>query len=192
MPKRIVRKNGWVRGFDWDSTAGAVTTISPGTTAFDWARWTSDHQDPAQNDLHIAPKTLVKTLLALQSETSAIASGADWQCFFGLITADSFDPGSFGGPDVPDASVGTHDWIAWLSWGAVNKQAGAVPYTTQFNANGGGHGMLEYSSQRRLPPNRGILWVFQYAGPGGTTASATFAIRMGLKGDVTAPGLGGG
>lgn len=178
----------WVRGFDWDG-ARFATLQNTGVQAWDIARWPADDVDPATG-LLISPKTIVKTLLSLQMETSAVANATDWQFFFGVMAIDAYQ-GVIAPTALPDVTNAALDWMAWISAGALNISGAATNYITQFNAQAGDQGMLEFSSQRKLPPGRAIIWTATMLGPVGSSWSIVGALRMGLKGAVTAAGLGG-
>jgi len=96
------------------------------------------------------------------------------------------------GADIPDPSYGSYDWIAWLPATANNVSGATAFIDFQFGGNGQQSGPLEISSQRKLPPSVGILYVVSYAGSVSSVCWLTADFRMGLKGDVTTPGLGGG
>lgn len=189
--RRFVTNRKWVRGFDWDAATFGYNGAA-GTTFYGVLRVASDAPDPTQNDLNMHPKTLVKMLIALQHQSAGVANNAQWQSFFGIIPIDAYQADDINGADVPDPSLGSYDWMAWITWGATNVAGSTQTYTTQFNANGGGGGMLEIKSQRKLPPGRALLWVGATVCTTAINFSLTGAVRLGLKGDVTAPGLGGG
>lgn len=190
MPRAFRRTSSakkWVRGFDWDG-ARFATVQNMGVQAWDIARWPSDDVDPATG-LLIQPKTLVKTLLSLASETSAIANGTDYQFFFGVIALDMYQ-GVVAPTALPDVTNAALDWILWVSAGNLNITGAPANQFAGFNTQTE-QGMNTFSSQRKLPPGRGIIWTATMLGPAGSSWSLVGALRMGLKGAVTAPGLGG-
>jgi len=181
--------SSWRRGFDWDS-ATSDGFLGANVLSYDWARVPSDFVDPLTGQ-HIAPKTLSKTLLSHSITTSPLASGTVGTFWFGLIAWDGPDgapPTSF--LDLPDVTNGSYDWIHWNPVHAVN--ASGLPLFFQGPQPGADGGTLEFSSQRKLPPGKGLLWLALWQGPVGTSVGFSFTYRFGLKGDVTAVGLGGG
>lgn len=184
------RETRWARGFDWDAAVNDVN-MAPSFTSFDWLRVPSDSADPLQNDEVILPKTLVKTLLWCHGGANIIPNGQVWNAWFGIIAWDGPDGNAPPATGIPDVTNGALDWILWLPMSARNATGGAINYTLQFLTSSQTGGLYS-DAQRKLPPSKGLLWVLSYTGPVGSTFSFTFTARMGLKGDVTAKGLGGG
>jgi len=189
--RRAVPSN-WRRGFDWDSVTYGVS-LPPFATVMDWARVPSDTTDPISGT-YILPKTLVKTLLTFDAATETVGANYFGRFILGMIAWDS----SNGNPptslvDFPDPTNGSAEWVFWLPQNLTAINAGL---SFQLGGNGAGPsdgGVIEISAQRKLPPGTGLLWVAYYeSNQPGVDLAFQFTMRLGLKGDVTAVGLGGG
>jgi len=193
MRTRFARRGnggGPRRGFDWDA-AYPLFALTPGGAAFDWLRIPSDNIDPLQDDRDILPKTLIKTLISFGVGTTTVTNGTNGTLYFGIIAWD----GRNGDPpanilDTPDPTNGAYDWIIWLPIAFANTSGSSLFYqNTTLNCSESG--VISSSAQRKLPPGKGLLWCAFWDSPNGNV-QFNGAIRMGLKGDFTAPGLGGG
>jgi len=190
--RRSIPKN-WKRGFDWDgySTQIGVSSATDFADA-DWMRVPSEALDPLSGtpDYPIAPKTLIKTNFYMSAATSVVQSGTSLQLDFGIIAWDGID--ALVPTEIPDASNPALDWVLWGTLRNFNVSGSALFYQNNF-ANASDIGGLTSSAMRKLPPNRGLLFCYHFttSAIAGVTFSMSVAARMGLKGDVTAVGLGG-
>lgn len=192
--RRQRRGNGsrWARGFDWDWAQ--VTGLIPalGGYASAWIRTPSDQQDVFGSGAFILPKTLTRSLIYPFAQIQGLTAPPLWTTFYlGLIATDGDGASP---PPIVDPVNGAHDWIAYIAMPVGYTGGGGTGdawYSTfQYGTE---QGCLDFSSQRKLPPGRGIA---AYFGCGGGSAGSTclfnVTFRIGLKGDVSAAGLGGG
>jgi len=190
MRRRSTTRSKWSRGFDWDAASFTVD-LQPGEIFCDWARVPSGSTDPLANDLFIRAKTLVKTLVYPHINGPVTPANDSFEFYMGLIAWDGPDatpPSQF-----PLPSNGAVDWLWWLPAGAFNPPGfSTVVWNNNFQ-DASYTGGLYSSAMRKLPESKGIALVMHYvAGPSGATGhiGVSVQLRMGLKGDVTAAGLG--
>jgi len=191
--RRASVPRNWRRGFDWDSATFAPQILLSGQTFYDWVRIPSDNFDPLVPDPtdRVPPKTLVKTLVYPHISVAPLTGGDSFQAWLGLIAWDGADGNAPVAADVPDVTNGAYDWLLWLPMAGANViAAGSTIFNNDFQGSSyiGG---LYTDAQRKLPPGRGLLAIFAFAGPAGGFCNYSLSVRMGLKGDVTAVGLGG-
>lgn len=193
MRRRALRRgSNWVRGFDWDfAVLGGL--IGPNSSTFDWVRVPSDNPDPI-SEAYVGPKTLTRHLVYPFVQIQGLTAPPVRPWFvFGLITWDG-DPNLTSFVELPDVTNGALDWIHWVMMPVGytgGGGAGDAWYSTfQYGTE---QGCLDFKAQRKLPPGRGLLACFGFVdAPVGSTCLFNIGYRLGLKGDVTAPGLGGG
>lgn len=187
---RIVRPVDW----DWARTYGLIGNNSGYYT---WMRVPADSDDVDQ-DLFITPKTLVRTLVRGDIMTNSLPEPSNvlnGTFYFGLIawkSSTTADP-TFGFAGWPDPTNGAYDWIFWCPVVMTNVGGVGVNFKTSFFGLDTESGWCQSRAMRKLPPQTGILCCMFYDGNLGndTEVGINIAVRMALKGDFSAPGLGG-
>lgn len=181
------QRSNWVRPVDWDF-AEVSTVIGGGADPqYVWLRVPSDSTDLAA-ETFIAPKTLVRTMVRGMAITDTLVDNSYFGLYMGIIVwhgnADNTVPSALSGPDPTNGAL---DWIFYAPSNVAT--AGLGVSESQFNWGIDGD-WKESRAQRKLPPGAGILLAL-YSTPN-ATYRARWSFRLALKGDVTAPGLGGG
>lgn len=191
--RRTMRRSApsnWRRGFDWDGWLSGPIELNPGDFYAQWLRFPSDGVDPTQPTIGaIGAKTLVNTRLffTFTINPSDVAGEAN-RLMMGVITFDWADPTTMPNfAQAPDPFVGSYDWIIWNPTGST---AGFVGEFFTLTTSAQDDGCLQSKAMRKLPPGRGVLFVMAYEGVQIVRGFAS--ARLGLKGDVTAVGLGSG
>jgi len=190
MRRRQATPRNWRRGFDWDSAHPIASGGTSGMRGADWLRVPSDNVDPISG-LFVAPKTLVKTLLWPHILITGMGSGNHVDFYLGVCAWDGPDGNPPAVANCPAAENGSFDWIFWLPIGVTNTGGVYADWNNNFQ-NASQTGGVFSDAQRKLPPGTGLLWVISaFPASGNPSFSFSLPARMGLKGDVTAVGLGG-
>lgn len=189
----------WARPVDWD-WANLTGLVGPNAGYYTWVRVPSETIDPS-NDTEIVPKTLVRTLVRADFQTGPLpepGSVLNGTFYFGIIAWRSSTPAdpTFGFAGWPDPTNGAYDWVFWAPIFMTNVSSGTGA-NVQLKATFGNDtetGWTQSRAMRKLPPQTGLLMCLFYDGGLGSTPiiGLNIGVRLALKGDVSAVGLGGG
>lgn len=188
MRGRVRTRRNWVRGFDWDGFDIRNAVGADGTWG-EWIRVPSDSVDPLDG-LFRPPKTLTRLLLYPFFYVEGLSAPPAYATAYIGIRAWSVNSLSISS-DFPDPYNAADDWIAYLVMPIVRVTSAASQDWYSTWMFGTERGCIDIKSQRKLPPGVGISLSVGFEGPTGASLYTNFIARVGLKGDVTAPGLGG-
>lgn len=195
MRRRAIRSRGPRRKFDWEhgiidysiafSQGGGDYDIAAG-----WVRVPASNMDTL-TDAWIEPEwTLVRSIIQAKSliYQTGTTTPTFYEIFAGLIAVDGF-AGLNIPTEIPAPSAGGGDWI-WRQYSAfhIGDGGGALPArptSGQADNTFGPREQMDSSAQRKLPDNKGVLYVVetirQTAGTGSAQVYHDADVRLGLK-----------